>query len=295
MAGHEGASTYLTQFIADPNDPAVEDKVVRRYRFLLRTAPPDALEAATHRGAGWCPGHVPGRSPGGGPRGFVVGWRLTPDDVTPIARILVRGERRHPGGFLSECQGSALRTLADGECRPRPPLDAWVGTPHGMGPNRRGREGPTDSAWGERWHDRLTADPQHTDVDGEARDRRRLRPVVGDAACSRTCGDSAGPGTSSARSEVGCSVSLGQSRDCVVSRAPPPPPASHPLRAPQIRRTFGVGPPRGPHPWIPRRFSTTVISKTKAAISPMRTSHQNMADSFRRWPPDTRRSCLYST
>lgn len=146
--------------------------MVRQYRFLLWTAPHDALEAAHIEALDGAPVGCRAAVLDAIRTGFLVGWHLTPDDVTAIARIVVRGERRYPGGLLRTCQGSALRTLAEGVLTAEAPFGRLGGYASWDGSEPQILEGPTDSAWGERWHDRLTANPQHTDVDG-----RRKKPV----------------------------------------------------------------------------------------------------------------------
>ena len=89
-----------------------EDPVVRQYRFLLRTAPADALEAA----------HVevlPGLDPPvraailrAAQERLVAGLRLTPDDTGRLAHLLVCGERRTPGAVLAGCDASTLQQLS---------------------------------------------------------------------------------------------------------------------------------------------------------------------------------------
>jgi hypothetical protein len=90
-----------------------EDPVVRQYRFLLRTAPLDALEAAhvealeqlspRHRAAVLATVQ----------RALVAGLRLTPDRVKPLAHLLTSGEHRQPGAVIWALEAEVLRDLAD--------------------------------------------------------------------------------------------------------------------------------------------------------------------------------------
>lgn len=89
-----------------------EDPVVRQYRFLLRTAPQDALEAA-HAEA------LPQLSP---PlrtailhttqEHLLAGLRLGLDDTDQLAHLLTLGERRVPGVVLAGYDAAVLRRLA---------------------------------------------------------------------------------------------------------------------------------------------------------------------------------------
>jgi hypothetical protein len=96
---------------SSPGDD-LEDPVVRQYRFLLRTAPSDALEAAhseslpTLRDADRTAVLTAVQA------GLLVGQRLGPDAVTQIAHLVVNGERRAPGAFLRSCPSVTLRRLA---------------------------------------------------------------------------------------------------------------------------------------------------------------------------------------
>jgi hypothetical protein len=90
-----------------------EDQAVRQYRFLLRTAPADALQAAHHEALD----HL-----GEDQRelvltavrdGLVAGQRLSPGDTGAIARLVSIGERREPRAFLDACDPTALHALAD--------------------------------------------------------------------------------------------------------------------------------------------------------------------------------------
>lgn len=91
-----------------------EDQVVRRYRYLLATAPADALQA----------GHVEAleRMDDRGREavlravqdGLVAGGRLRPGDTSAVARLVVHGELRAPGAFRAACEPGTLRDLAGG-------------------------------------------------------------------------------------------------------------------------------------------------------------------------------------
>jgi hypothetical protein len=84
---------------------------VRQYRYLLRTAPVDALEHA----------HLEALTAVGSSDREVVlrtvqdqlvsGLRLQPDDVPALARLVVLGERRSPGSVLRHCDAEVLRRL----------------------------------------------------------------------------------------------------------------------------------------------------------------------------------------
>jgi hypothetical protein len=93
--------------------PADEDPVVRQYRYLLRTAPGDALEHV-HREA------LAELSPDDRfavlrtvQDQLVAGLRLEADDVPALSRLVVLGERRSPGALLRHCPTGPLRRLAD--------------------------------------------------------------------------------------------------------------------------------------------------------------------------------------
>ena len=84
----------------------------RQYRFLLRTAPVDALEAAHAEALSGPAADVRAAVLDGVREAFVAGGRLSPDRVTDVARLLVAGERRSPGAFLASCDDEALAVLA---------------------------------------------------------------------------------------------------------------------------------------------------------------------------------------
>jgi hypothetical protein len=93
-------------------DRAPEDQTVRQYRFLLRTAPLDALEAV-HADA------LAGLSAADREvvlsavqEGLVAGARLSSSDIAKIAHLLTLGERRTPGAFLRAVAPGPLQALA---------------------------------------------------------------------------------------------------------------------------------------------------------------------------------------
>ena len=86
--------------------------MVRQYRYLLRSAPTDAMEAA-HRES------LPRLSDADRAAvlfavqaGLVAGQRLTPEAVPRIAHLVVAGEHRDPGAFLRACPRPSLQALA---------------------------------------------------------------------------------------------------------------------------------------------------------------------------------------
>ncbi|HET8765868.1 MAG TPA: hypothetical protein VFM86_00940 [Pedococcus sp.] len=95
-----------------PAPPAQEDPVVRQYRFLLREAPPDAVEAAHRDGLGRLSPEEQREVLGAVQRGLVAGQRLRPDDTDQLAHLVVLGERRTPNAFIAACSPSALRSLS---------------------------------------------------------------------------------------------------------------------------------------------------------------------------------------
>jgi len=96
-------------------EPAAEDEdpVVRQYRYLLRSAPLDALEHVhlealarlAHEDRAAVLRTVQDQ--------LVTGSRLEPEDVPALTRLVVLGERRSPGALLGHCDPAVLRRLAD--------------------------------------------------------------------------------------------------------------------------------------------------------------------------------------
>ena len=149
-------------------DPALESQVVRQYRFLLRTAPSDAIEAA-HAEALQVMSRSRRRAVLDAVRdGLVTGLRLAADDVPHLAHLIPVGEGRAPGAFLCRCDPAALEDLAERVILAEASFGlfsayaAWDGSepdPPFVGPD--------DSAWGQSWHDRLVASAEYTDVYGQ--------------------------------------------------------------------------------------------------------------------------------
>ena len=137
--------------------PQHEDQSVRQYRFLLRTAPLDALEEA----------HVEVLAPMPRARramvlwavqdGLVAGLRLQPDDVRPIAHLVTLGERRRPGDFLRACLPSVLLELAEGILVAEAMFGRFGGYAAWDGAEPQLTEGGewVDGGFGEQWHDAL--------------------------------------------------------------------------------------------------------------------------------------------
>lgn len=137
--------------------PEHEDQWVRQYRFLLRTAPLDALEEA----------HVEVLAPMARRRralvlravqdGLVAGLRLTPDDVRPIAHLVTLGERRRPGDFLRACPSVVLSELAESVLVAEAMFGRFGGYAAWDGAEPALTDGGAwvDGGFGEHWHDAL--------------------------------------------------------------------------------------------------------------------------------------------
>jgi len=90
-----------------------EDQAVRQYRFLLRTAPLDALQAAHHEALDHLAEGQRALVLAAVRDGLVAGQRLTPGDTAAIARLVSIGERRDPRVFLDACDPTVLHALAE--------------------------------------------------------------------------------------------------------------------------------------------------------------------------------------
>jgi hypothetical protein len=129
-----------------------EDLVVRQYRFLLRTAPADALEEAHAEALAAMGENRRAAVLRGVQSGLVAGLRLTPADVRPLAHLITLGERRAPGAFLDACEQHALRDLADHVVLAEASFALFGGYAGWDGIEPEQAPEIDDSAFAERWH-----------------------------------------------------------------------------------------------------------------------------------------------
>ena len=87
--------------------------MVRQYRYLLRTAPVDALEHVHLEALARMAPEDRAAVLRTVQEQLVTGLRLEPDDVPALTRLVVLGERRSPGALLRHCDPAVLRRLAD--------------------------------------------------------------------------------------------------------------------------------------------------------------------------------------
>ena len=93
--------------------PDQEDPVVRQYRYLLRSAPTDALEHVHLEALAEVSSDDRATVLRTVQEQLVAGLRLEPDDIPHLSRLVVLGERRSPGALLRHCPAEPLRRLAD--------------------------------------------------------------------------------------------------------------------------------------------------------------------------------------
>jgi hypothetical protein len=91
---------------------APEDPVVRQYRYLLRTAPADALEAAHAEALPTLPEVHQDRLLATLRDVFLVGDHVSTQDVPKLAHLLTAGERRSPGQLLPALPGEVQQSIA---------------------------------------------------------------------------------------------------------------------------------------------------------------------------------------
>ncbi len=132
--------------------PPGEDVVVRQYRYLLRTAPLDALEAA-HREA------LSKVDPGDRAvvlrtvqTQLVTGAHLGVEDVEPLARLVCLGERRDPGALTEAMPPAPLKVLAQAVIDSEAAFGLFGGYAAWDGRNPPRPQEHDDSAYGEDWH-----------------------------------------------------------------------------------------------------------------------------------------------
>lgn len=129
-----------------------EDQTVRQYRYLLRTAPSDALEAA----------HVDALSAIGRlyrddvlrtvQTELVAGAHLHADDVGPLAHLVTLGERRTPGVLTSSIPEPALSALAQAVIDSEPAFGLFGGYASWDGVDPAPADERDDSEYAEQWH-----------------------------------------------------------------------------------------------------------------------------------------------
>jgi hypothetical protein len=90
----------------------VEDPVVRQYRFLLRTAPTDALERAHTEALRALTAEQRTALLGTVQHALVAGQRLTVENHEQIGHLFTQGERRTPGVLLRALPQDLLAALA---------------------------------------------------------------------------------------------------------------------------------------------------------------------------------------
>ena len=137
-----------------PSDRS-EDQAVRQYRYLLRTAPQDALEAA----------HVDALSAVGSlhretvlrtvQAELVAGAHLHADDIRPLAHLITLGERRSPGVLTSSIPAPVLTGLAQAVIDSEPAFGLFAGYAAWDGVDPAPPEEHDESEYGEHWHTTL--------------------------------------------------------------------------------------------------------------------------------------------
>lgn len=135
--------------------------MVRQYRYLLRTAPPDALEHVHLEALAEVSGEDRAAVLRTVQEQLVTGLRLQPDDVPALARLVGLGERRSPGALLRHGHPDVLRRLADAALESEAAFGLLTGYAAWDGEDPAP---PAEEAWEARKH-RNWADPTEvTDV-----------------------------------------------------------------------------------------------------------------------------------
>ena len=128
---------------------------MRQYRFLLRTAPLDALEAAHAEALPTLDRHQRAVLLHTAQDELVAGWRLDPDESARLAHLLTLGERRVPGAVLRACDPAVLQALAQAVIETEAVFGlfggyaAWDGS-EPLPPTAQGHMAGFDEAWHER-------------------------------------------------------------------------------------------------------------------------------------------------
>jgi hypothetical protein len=133
-----------------------EDPVVRQYRFLLRTAPPDALEAAHVEALPVLDPDTRAAVLAAVQERLVAGLRLGPDDITRLAHLVTLGERRAPGYVVGGLDSAALLRLSEAVIASEASFGLFTGYAAWDGTEPEVREPRGDMAgFDETWHQHL--------------------------------------------------------------------------------------------------------------------------------------------
>ena len=138
---------------ANQEGPPAEDPVVRQYRYLLRTAPADALEAA----------HVEALNALEPPDRAVVlstvqtvlvaGLRLGPNDTAALAHLISTGERRVPGALLTSYPDVVRNKLGANVIHSEAAFGLFSGYAGWDGADPPRNQDTDDSPYAEQWHE----------------------------------------------------------------------------------------------------------------------------------------------
>jgi hypothetical protein len=133
--------------------PDLEDLVVRQYRYLLRTAPADALEAAHVQALSELGDNARAAVLRAVQTALVCGLRLSFEQRRELAHLITLGERRAPGAFLGALEEHWRRELADHVVLAEASFGLFGGYAawDGSEPDRP-QEGWPDDEFAEPWH-----------------------------------------------------------------------------------------------------------------------------------------------
>jgi hypothetical protein len=135
------------------DQPALEGEDVRRYRFILRTAPSDVQQRVNEEA-------LHGLHPDDRrailavlQRHAAVGDRANPDDLPALARAITKSEDREPGVLLRNAAPELVRSLAGGAISSSASsgLDAGYAEWDGADPEPKHEDEWKDTAYGKRF------------------------------------------------------------------------------------------------------------------------------------------------
>lgn len=147
--------------------PPVEDPVVRQYRYLLRTAPLDALEAVHEEAFGGLHTVIRSAILRAVRERVVAGERVGPDDVRDLARLHVLAERREPGALISSLEEPVLHRLAQRAVLAEAAFGLLAGYAAWDGLDPEPEPQPwAEDGFGERWREERNLPPSRRDHGG---------------------------------------------------------------------------------------------------------------------------------